>query len=164
MSKTDKVEYVSVSEIAKILMVTDRRIQQLAKEGYIPKTGHGKYELVSAIQGYIAYLKSQLEEVDLDGEYGDLTDSDGKHKTRLTKARADKAEIELAEIKGELARTDVILDIVAEEYATVRTNLQGVSSKCANKLLHQDNIAVITDIIEKEIYNALRDLKYDKTG
>ena len=66
---------VDVSVVANFLMLSDRRVQQLAKSGYIPKAARGKYDLKAAIQGYIGFLKAQIEEGDLDGEDGDLGDA-----------------------------------------------------------------------------------------
>jgi phage terminase Nu1 subunit (DNA packaging protein) len=85
---------VSVDVIAKLLDVTPRRVQQLAKEGVIPKPKHrGEYEIAPCVINYVRYLNRLL-----DGEAGDLT----IEKTRLTRAQAEKAEIEAARLKGEL--------------------------------------------------------------
>ncbi len=50
----------TVNEIAAILGVTPRRIQQLSKVGILKKTGHGKYELIASLQCYLKYLKRLL--------------------------------------------------------------------------------------------------------
>jgi phage terminase Nu1 subunit (DNA packaging protein) len=85
---------VSVDVIAKLLDVTSRRVQQLAKENIIPKPKRrGEYEVAPCVISYVRYLNSLLG-----GEAGDLT----VEKTRLTRAQAEKAEIEAARLKGEL--------------------------------------------------------------
>lgn len=48
-----------VATIADLLMVSERRVQQLAKEGVIPKAERGRYELVPTVQGYIRYLQER---------------------------------------------------------------------------------------------------------
>ena len=57
---------VSVGVLAKLFDVTERRIQQLAKQGVISKTDHGKYDLLTATREYIRYLHGlrSSEEVD----------------------------------------------------------------------------------------------------
>lgn len=50
---------VSLPQIARLLTITDRRVQQLAKEGYIPKPSRGMYSLVGAVQGYIRFLRDE---------------------------------------------------------------------------------------------------------
>src|SRR5690554_4944951 len=43
--------------VSRLLNLTERRLQQLAREGIIPKAAHGKYPLVQCVQGYIRYLQ-----------------------------------------------------------------------------------------------------------
>lgn len=84
----------SVDIIAKLLDMTPRRVQQLANEGIIPKPkDRGQYEIIPCVVGYIKHIKGMLN-----GEAGDLA----SEKTRLTKAQAEKTEIETARLKGEL--------------------------------------------------------------
>lgn len=48
-----------VATIAKLFNLTERRVQQLAKEGVIPKPEKGKYDLIGCVRGYIAYLQER---------------------------------------------------------------------------------------------------------
>ena len=50
----------STTTIAKLLKLSERRVQQLTKDGIIPKVDRGKYELVPAVHGYIDYLRHQM--------------------------------------------------------------------------------------------------------
>ncbi|MCW5319640.1 hypothetical protein D5039_00120 [Verminephrobacter aporrectodeae subsp. tuberculatae] len=82
-----------VDTVAKLLDMTPRRVQQLANEGIIPKPkDRGQYEILPCVVGYIKHLRGLI-----DGEGGDLV----AEKTRLTRAQAEKAEIEAAMLKGE---------------------------------------------------------------
>lgn len=84
----------SVDTLAKLLDMTPRRVQQLANEKIIPKPkDRGQYEIVPCVVGYIKHIKGMLN-----GEAGDLA----SEKTRLTRAQAEKTEIETARMKGEL--------------------------------------------------------------
>jgi len=55
---TAKATY-PVNVIAKLLDLTPRRVQHLANEGVIPRAEKGRYELVSAVRGYIRYLRDR---------------------------------------------------------------------------------------------------------
>jgi hypothetical protein len=44
--------------IARLLNITERRLQQLAREGIVPKAAHGQYPLAAAIRGYVTYLQN----------------------------------------------------------------------------------------------------------
>jgi hypothetical protein len=56
MVKKYKNKIVNVKEIANILNITDRRIQQLVSENIIIKESRGSYDLIKSVQNYIAYL------------------------------------------------------------------------------------------------------------
>lgn len=44
--------------IARLLGITPRRLQQLAKEGIVPKAGRGQYPLAGVIRAYIQYIQN----------------------------------------------------------------------------------------------------------
>ena len=48
-----------VSTIAKLFNLTERRVQQLASDGVIPKADRGKYDLVACVRGYIGFLQDR---------------------------------------------------------------------------------------------------------
>ena len=48
-----------VSTIAKLFGLTERRVQQLAQEGIIPKPEKNQYELVGSVRSYIDYLQQR---------------------------------------------------------------------------------------------------------
>jgi phage terminase Nu1 subunit (DNA packaging protein) len=59
---------VSVAVVARLLDVTERRVQQLAKQGILTKNDHGKYDLLQSGRAYIRYLHLQNKEIELDPE------------------------------------------------------------------------------------------------
>lgn len=50
---------VSAAVIARLFNLTERRIQQLAKQGILSKVAHGKYDLLTAVREYVAHLQHQ---------------------------------------------------------------------------------------------------------
>jgi phage terminase Nu1 subunit (DNA packaging protein) len=51
--------YQTVSQLAKLLEITEVRIRQLSKEGYIPKEKRNTYPTIGTIQGYIRFLRTR---------------------------------------------------------------------------------------------------------
>ncbi len=49
----------NITAISKLLKLTERRIQQLAKDNIIPKAERGKYDLINSVHGYIDFLKAK---------------------------------------------------------------------------------------------------------
>lgn len=48
-----------VRVIGKLLMLDERRIQQLVADGWIDREQRGRYSLIQAVQGYIRFLRSR---------------------------------------------------------------------------------------------------------
>jgi phage terminase Nu1 subunit (DNA packaging protein) len=99
----------SLKTISKLLDLSPRRVQQLVKEGVIPKMERGRYELVPVVRAYIHYLRERniqagvvsLEEV----------------RTRKIKAEAELAEIDLAQQRGETINVDAAAIVWASQKA-----------------------------------------------
>jgi len=141
-----------VTTIAKLLLVSERRVQQLSKEGVIPKTDHGRYELAPAVQGYIRYLQERsLGRPSAPVDYH-------MEKARLVKTQADKAEIELKELNGELVRTQ---DVSDQWYSTItdcKSRLLSIPSKAAPIVAAETNPGECQTIIDDLVREALEEL------
>lgn len=74
-----------VSTIAKLLLLTDRRVQQLTEQGVIPKAERGRYELAPAVQGYVKFLRDRALNADGDGDDGE--------NVKLKRAKRRAAEV-----------------------------------------------------------------------
>ena len=85
----------SADTMAKLLDITPRRLSQLVEMGVMPKEGRGKYPLVLCVHAYIRYLRGLGLKSD-----ANIPDGSMSHKDRLTKAQADKAEVEAAIASG----------------------------------------------------------------
>ena len=92
---------------AKLFDITERRVQQLAKDGVIPKEGRGMYPLVGTVRGYTKFLQERSA-----GFTFEFSDQDLRNeRVRLTRVQADRQELKLKEESGSL--------IPAEEHAAV---------------------------------------------
>ena len=92
---------VAVDVVAGLFGLTPRRIQQLAKEGVLPKAERGRYNLAACVRFYVAHLQAKLQEID-----------------RLTNAAP-------AEVAGEFdVRTDKpILRVSRRHHGNVRSSV-----------------------------------------
>lgn len=146
----------SVGVIAKLLNVSDRRVQQLAKEGIIPKAQRGKYDLIPCVQGYVKYLQ--------DLAFGkDMAPTD-VHTTRarLLAAQAEIAEMEAAEKKGRLLDAGKVAGWWAKIITNAKQNLLAIPSKAAPVLLACKTAAEIKAELQAMINEALDGLsQYD---
>jgi len=134
-----------VSTIAKLLMLSDRRVQQLTKDGVIPKAERGRYELAPAVQGYIRFLqerslRSDASPIDYHVE-----------KARLTKAQADQAEIELAKARSDVASVSQIERNLSGLFAEVKTNLRNIPDRVVSSLIGMTDEREFKTVMLREI-------------
>ena len=74
-----------VSTIAKLLILTERQVQSLAKDGVLPKAERGRYVLVPVVQSYIRYLRERA----IGGGMGGSDDpGEGRHRRDGSRAAA----------------------------------------------------------------------------
>ena len=79
-------------------------------------------------------------------------------RTRLTKAQADKAEIEAAELARELVRTEDVKLTWGELVAAVRAKLLSLPSKLAPLLAPPGKVAEAQALAETMVHEALSEL------
>lgn len=142
-----------VGTIAKLLMMSERRVQQLTKEGVIPKAERGRYELAPAVQGYIRFLQdrqagnaSQVETIDYHIE-----------KARKIKFEADIAEVEAAKRRGEAIDAQEVKRAWQLILGEIRANLLGTTpARIAQLILGLDIETEVKRIVREELELAMK--------
>ena len=143
-----------VATIAKLLMLTDRRVQQLVQEGHLPKAERGRYELVPVVQAYVRYLRERV----LGGGIEDGAGGRPDDKKRLMKARADIAEFEAARLAEELVPVDEVTKEWAELVSRFRARCLSIAPKAAAMVANEVATEACHDIIETFVHEALAEL------
>lgn len=142
-----------VSAIARLLMLTERRVQQLTKDGVIPKSERGRYELAPAVQGYIRFLQDRNLKID-----GNQVIDFNAERARKVKAEADIAEIDAAKARGEVADLADVQRSVEQCFAEIRANLRNIPSRISAQLIGEQTETQIKKVILSEIDAALMSL------
>lgn len=83
-------------------------------------------------------------------------------KNRLQAAKATRAEIDLAKIRGELVEIDSVVKEVEKEYIYVRAAFLSIPTKLAKSLSVMDDPAEIQEELESAINESLSHLQKDK--
>ena len=145
----------NITAISKLLKLTERRVQQLAKDDIIPKAERGKYDLISSVHGYIDFLKAKAG--------GDFTAEDViKNKNKLMKAKAEIAEIERMKATGELIPKEEVKSTWLELINKVKQKLLTIPNKVAPVIVTVKNINEIKLILQDKLYEALYEISSDE--
>ena len=147
-----------VKTIAKLLNLTERRVQQLARDNIIPKPDKGKYDLVGCVQGYIGYLQARA--------FGKETNTVDMHieRGRLLKLQADKAQMELDLMRAKLISADEAEELWASLIATFRTRMLSMPTRAAHLVLHLKEFYAIEQSLRDLVCDALTELARYETS
>jgi len=129
-------------------------INRLREEDNIVMAARGKYDLVASTAKYVNRLRNKTEKIDSDGNVIDFH----TEKARLTKMQADKAEMEVQELAGELVRVSDVLLEWQNILADVKGKLLSIPSKLATLVTDIDNPGEAQELIETYIREALQEL------
>ena len=106
---------MTTAEMAVILDLTPRRLQQLTQEGIIPGNGRNGagYELVPAVRAYVKYLRSGLRTA--------RNDQLRIEQTRLVHENANAAAMENKKTRGTLIEAQVVYERYVGIFVKIRT-------------------------------------------
>ena len=141
-----------IGVIAKLLDLSERRVQQLSREGVIPKAERGQYDLIGSVRGYVRYLrdqavKSQAGAPDYMAE-----------RARFIRARADLAEMEAQEKRRSLIAADQVEAAWVAVLALLRTRLLALPDRLAPQAFEQPTVGDTRNLIRAAIREVLDDL------
>ncbi len=141
-----------IGVIAKLLDLSERRVQQLSREGVIPKANRGQYDLIGSVRGYVRYLRDQA----LKAQAG--APDYAAERARFIRARADLAEMEAEEKRRSLIAADEIEAAWIAVLALLRTRLLGLPDRLAPQVFDQSTIGDTRTLIRSAIREVLDDL------
>lgn len=151
--------------IAKIFDVSVRRVEQLNQEGIIKGQGRPiKYDLLPTIKAYIKFLSDKAYGRDKKEKNSDLEKEKLEGEARIKQAKAEMAELELEELRGELHSAEDVEDIITDHVLYFRSMLMAVPGKLAVDLAGTHTAAEQADRVKKEInyiLECLADYQYD---
>jgi len=143
-----------LATLAKLFNLSERRIQQLARDGIIPKPErNGRYDLIGCVQGYIKYLQERAT------GRGEIEPQDTYiERARLLKAQADKTELEVKAMKGELIDADEVDTLWSGLVATFRSRLLALPARCAHLVMSLKTYPEIESALRAQVFEALSEL------
>ena len=134
---------ISGQAIAAAFEISDRRVQQLANDGVIERTSHGRYKLA----GFAAAIaKSQV-----DGEAKRLERQNPASAIDLDQERGRKLRLENDETEGLLIRTDAVMALVDWIFGAMETALAGVPAQFTGDVAERRRLEHVMDEVRRGI-------------
>jgi phage terminase Nu1 subunit (DNA packaging protein) len=144
---------VNADVMLEIMDCTPTMLTQYKKDGVMVQPVYGVYDLIPSIRNYLKKLKNKASAVTTEG----VLDFH-EEKARLTKMQADKAEMEVREMSGELVRVDDVLQDWESILMDCKGKLLSIPSKLATLVTDIENPAEAQNLIEDHIREALEEL------
>jgi len=141
-------------ELAEHLDLSTKRISELIRDGILPsKMGRSPINIDVCRIAYISYLR-KLGGYNKRSGGGDIAEE----KTRLTKFQADKAELEVNQLEGQLIPAQLVQDTWTDFVANVRAKLLGLPSRIAHQVIALETYPEAEQLIKENINDALSEL------
>lgn len=136
-------------QLAQVLNLSVPQVYNLANSGTIPKPDNGKWNLTQCAHNYIKYLQ---------GRAGEEKRDYAVERTRLTKAQADKVEMEIKVLAGELLPASLVSGVWGNMTSAARQRLLAVPYRMATAALAAESFAAIETAASELIREALSEL------
>ena len=151
--------------IARIYGSDVRRIQQLNTAGVIKGEGRpAKYDLLPTIKALFEYQRKLIQGKNKSEQIAKLEEEKLQAEVNIKTAKAEAAQLELAELQGKLHRAEDVEAITTDHVLFVRSMLMAMPGKLAVDLAGTHTAAEQAERVKKEVYfilNQLAGYKYD---
>lgn len=167
MAETKKQNLQSSAIIAKLFGVTERRVQQLAKEGVIPAAQQRpyKFDLLPTVQSYIKHLSDKANGKEQKSTDTVQAEADKlRAEADLKQSKAKIADMQLKELEGKMHRSEDVEAMTNDLVYTVRSMIMALPGRLAMDVVQLTNANEASALIRSECYkilNELADYKYD---
>lgn len=140
------------SQLADLFGLSKRRIQQLSKDGIIPAKGRDRYPLRECVQAYIAYLKANPTE---SASVADLEFRKLKAETEERQAKAERAQLDLDERRGELISREDMQREWTSRCVELRAAMLGLPNELGFRFTDDDTRALVEEVSEDFVRSTL---------
>lgn len=146
----------STQVIAKLFGVSTRRVEQLKTEGIIKGQGKPtKYDLLPTIMAYIKYLSDKANGREKKQTDAKLETEKLDAEKRIKTAKAEMAELELKELKGELHRAADVEAITTDHVMMLRSMLMALPGKVAVDMAAIQTAPESAERMKQEVHSVL---------
>ena len=139
--------------MCKLLDLTPQRVNQLVNMGVIPRKERGRYELVPVVRSYVRYLRERAIKGDVQGG-----DDYATHRARLTKAKADMAEMEREQMAARLLPYNDVEKAWCDVVANMRSKMLAIPTNAAADTQAASTLIEAKQILKERVNDALQEL------
>lgn len=145
---------VSTTELARVLGLSARRVQQMAQDGTVPPAARGRFRLNDSVQRYITFITgNQVSEDERKTEKARKL-----AEVQIKAAKAAVAKLEASELQGKMHRAEDVQAITEDMANTLRDLLLALPGRLAVDVSNARSAAEAAVIIKEAIYGVMREM------
>ena len=144
---------VSSTKLAELLRMPLPNLSKMGQSGELPRIGRGLWPLEQALGTYIDALKVRARYQ----PQGKLAEKLLDDKMRLDRAKAEKAELEVAQMRADLVDANEARQAWQDMVIDIRSRLEGVPAKASLLVAGEDDPVEI----ERKLKGLMRDALID---
>jgi phage terminase Nu1 subunit (DNA packaging protein) len=145
---------VSTTLMAKLLQMPPQNLSSAGSKGELPQIGRGLWPFGRVLEEYIGALKVRARYQ----PQGNLAEKLLDDKMRLDRAKAEKAELEVAQMKGDLVDAVEVRQAWCDMVIDMRSRLEGIPAKASLLIAGEDDPVEIERKLKALMREALIDL------
>lgn len=137
---------VTDADLSELTSLSSRRIRQLVETGRLTKTARNRYQLTEVFMALVEELAG-----------GDKSAELTAARVRKVNADADRAELELAKAKGEVAPIQDMESVWSARCAIIRANMLNLPGRVVSQLIGETDERRFKAVLREEIRTILTD-------
>ncbi len=149
---------VSTTELAAVLGLSVRRVQQLIQDGVFPTVAKGKLMLADSVQRYIKTVSTDGM-TDAERKAARKNEESRRQSEAILKAsKATIARLNAQELQGKMHRSEDVAKMTEDLIYTIRGMLLGLPGRVARDTAAATTPSETAEIVRKETYHILQEL------
>jgi hypothetical protein len=152
---------ISTKDLGRVLGISVQRVNQLAAENVLSKSGRDQYETVKSINAYIAFRENAASQEA--GRFHGLS----RERAQLVKTQRLRAQLELDGRLGQVVEIDAAKAIISRCLLVMKNKLLGLGSKLgplanpgapmlAQQVIYDGVVEALEELSTLESYNGGR--------
>jgi len=131
---------ITAAQASTLLMISQQRVRQLVRDGYIPRTERDAYPLVGVVQGYLRFLRDDERRSSRSASAANLND-----------ARRQEIERRSAEREAALVDVDEARGLYSDLTGEIVKTLAALPARCSKDPATRNAIATQCDAIQSAV-------------
>lgn len=160
--KKDEVLVCNTRHLSKMFGVSERQIYNQIENGVAVKIGANKFDCVQSVANYINKLR-EVEELRKQTPE-EINNETAAVKLEHERLKARKTELQVLEMEGQLHFEEDVKALWNNSIFAAKSRLSSIGVKLAPQLRGEADEGIIKDYIDREVYEALKELSEYNAG